>query len=161
MPENPTQQTQETPELQLNNPAVEGDEEEKTGAALEQAITERESRITGLEKALSEAQRQSEASAAEIASLKEAGDQAVSKYLAMAKALNPTIPEGIIGGETIEEIDQSVEKSKAIVEAVKQALKSEAAAASIPAGAPPSRQLRGTESLSPREKIAYAIQQRT
>lgn len=150
----------ENPETQ-QTPAAEGDEGEKTRAALEQAITERESRITELEKVLGEAQRQSEASVAEIASLKKARDQAVSKYLAMAKALNPAIPEGIIGGETIEEIDQSIEKSKAIVEAVKQALKSEASAASVPAGAPPTRQLTGTESLSPREKIAYAIQRRT
>ena len=148
----------ESPETQ-QTPAAGGDEEEKTSAALEQAITERESRITELEKALGEAQRQSEASAAEIASLKEARDQAVSKYLSMAKALNPAIPEGIIGGETIEEIDRSIEKSKAIVEAVKQALKSEASAASVPAGAPPRGGI-STESLSPREKIAYAIQQR-
>ena len=148
----------ESPETQ-QTPAVEGDEEEKTRAALEQAITERESRITELEKALGEVQRHSEASAAEIASLKEARDQAVSKYLSMAKALNPAIPEGIIGGETIEEIDQSIEKSKAIVEAVKQALKSEASAASVPAGAPPRGGV-STESLSPREKIAYAIQRR-
>jgi len=145
----------ETPQI----PPDEVEEEKKTGAALEQAIAERESRITELEKALGEVQRHSEASAAEIASLKEARDKAVSKYLAMAKALNPAIPEGIIGGETIEEIDRSLEKGKAIVEAVKQALKSEAAAATVPAGAP-LRNGVSTESLSPREKIAYAIRQR-
>ena len=145
----------ETPQI----PPDEVEEEKKTGAALEQAIAERESRITELEKALGEVQRHSEASAAEIASLKEARDKAVSKYLAMAKARNPAIPEGIIGGETIEEIDRSLEKGKAIVEAVKQALKSEAAAATVPAGAP-LRNGVSTESLSPREKIAYAIQQR-
>lgn len=169
MLEDITQETQQTQEPQPDNPLANGaadelamvasqlDEEKKAKSALEQAVTERDTKVTELGKALSESQQQSEVYAAELVSIKESRDQTVSKYLAMAKTLNPTIPEDIIDGETIEEIDQSIEKSKAIVEAVKKAMKSEAAAASVPAGAPPRGGI-STEGMSPKEKIAYAIQ---
>lgn len=132
-------------------------EEQQAKAALEEAAAGKDSRIAELETALSEAKQSSEATAAELAAASEAKNQAVAKYLTMARALNPNIPESIIGGESIAEIDQSVDKGKAIVEAVKKAMESEASAAKVPAGAPP----RGgipTEGMSPKEKIAYAIQ---
>jgi len=142
-------------------------EEQQAKATLEEAMAGKDSRIADLETAVSEAKaevqtlseakgKELEASAAELAAASEAKNQAVSKYLSMAKALNPTIPEGIIGGDTIVEIDQSIDKGKAIVEAVKKAMESEAAAAKVPAGAP----TRGgipTEGMSPKEKIAYAV----
>ncbi len=144
-------------------------EQEKTAkATLEEAMAGKDSRIAELETAVNEAKAEAqtlseakgkelEASAAELATTKEARDQAVTKYLNMAKALNPNIPEGIIGGETIAEIDLSIDKGKAIVEAVKKAMEAEAAATRVPAGAP-TRGAISTEGMSPKEKIAYAIQ---
>jgi len=150
-------------------------EEEKTArAALEEAAAANGSRIAALETELSEAKAEAqtlseakgkelEASAAELAQVTETRDQAVTKYLNMAKALNPSIPEGIIAGGSIAEIDQSVDKGKAIVEAVKKAILSEekdlAAQARVPPGAP-TRGAAPTEGMSPKEKIAYAIQQK-
>ena len=83
-----------------------------------------------LESSLSEAKQSSEAVAA---TLKEARDQAIAKYLTMVKALNPTVPEAMISGETIEGIDASIEKGKALVASVKASLESEASAAKVPA----------------------------
>jgi len=134
-------------------------EEQKAKSALEQAVAERDARLAGLETALSEAKQSSEASAADLVAVKEARDQAVSKYLNMAKALNPTIPQDIIVGGSIAEIDASIEKGKALVASVTQYLESEASKAKVPAGAP----LRGAislEGMSPKEKIAYGIQQK-
>ena len=132
-------------------------------SALEQAVAEKDAAISdleakrsGLETALSEAKKESEAI---TAALKEARDQAVSKYRDMAKALNPTIPQDIIVGETIEEIDASIEKGKALVASVKQYVEAEAAAAKVPAGAP-TRTTISLEGMSPKEKIAYGIQQK-
>ena len=141
-------------------------EEEKTAkATLEETLAGKDTKIAELEAQVTEFTTQLEAkaqeaqaSAADLATVKEAKDVAVAKYLNMAKALNPNIPEGILSGETIEEIDASVEKGKAIVEAVKKAMEAEAATARVPAGAP----TRGgipTEGMSPREKIAAGIQQ--
>jgi len=147
-----TQQTQVTIEAQL-------EEEKKAKAAAEATLVEKDARIAELEASLSEAKTGSEVAAAELASIKEAKDQAVAKYLGMAKALNPAIPEGIIVGETIEEIDASVEKGKGIVEAVKKAMEAEASQAKVPAGAPPRGEI-SLEGLTPREKIAAGIQQK-
>jgi len=138
-------------------------EEEKTAnATLKEAadkkdftIADLETKRGELESSLSEAKKQSEAL---TTTLKEARDQAVAKYSTMAKALNPTIPEDMISGETIEELDASVEKAKGLVAAVKKTMEAEASAAKVPAGAP----TRGEtiEGMSPRDKIAAGIQQK-
>lgn len=134
-------------------------EEQKAKSALEQAVSEKDAKLAELETALSEAKQGSEASAADLAAVKGARDQAVAKCLDMAKALNPTIPENIIVGGTIEEIDLSIERGKAMVASVKKAMEAEALAAKVPAGAP-TRGAISLEGMSPRDKIAYGIQQK-
>ena len=151
-----TQQTQETPETQQTLKA-QLEEEQKAKSALEEAIAEKDARLAELETALSEAKQGSEASAAELASVKEARNQAVSKYLGMAKATNPQVPQDMITGETIEEIDASVEKGKGLVSAVKKTLESEAAAAKVPAGAPTRGE--STEGMTNKDMIAAGIKQ--
>ena len=131
-------------------------EEQKANVTFQEAAEKKDVTIADLEAQLSEAKKSSESL---TTSLKEARDQAVAKYLTMVKALNPQVPEAMISGETIEEIDASIEKGKAMVTSVKQSLEAEASAAKVPAGAPP----RGTislEGMSPKEKIAYGIQQK-
>jgi len=173
MPENGVEETQETPETQetqenQNNAPTPEDlealraqlqEEQEARATAESTLAEKDARIADLEASLSEAQQSVESLRAEGVAISEARDQAVSKYLTMAKALNPAIPEGIIAGETIDEIDASVEKGKAIVEAVKAAMEAEAKGTKVPAGAPP-RCAINLEGLSPREKIALGVQQK-
>jgi len=176
--ENETEETQETQNTQGTPETLEAikaqlEEEKRAKAADEAALAEKDQRIaelqaegealraerSNLQASLSEAKQGSEAAAAELAQVKEAKDQALAKYLSMAKALNPAIPEGIIAGETIEEIDTSVEKGKAIVESVTKAMEAEAAATKVPAGAPTRGEI-SLEGLSPREKIAAGIQQK-
>ena len=142
------------------------DEEQKAKTALEEAVTGKDTRIAAFEAQVAEfttqlegKTKELEASAAELANTIEAKTEAVAKYLGMAKALNPTIPEGIIAGETIEEINDSINKGKAIVEAVKKAMEAEAAGTKVPAGAPTRGEI-SLEGLSPREKIAAGIQQK-
>ena len=169
--QNDTEQL-EAIKTQLEEAEAARNEANQAKAALERATADKDARITELEGALTEAKAQVqtlseakgkelEATTAELAAAREARDQAMTKYLTMAKALNPTIPDGIIGGDTIAEIDQSVDKGKAIVEAVKKAILSEekdlAAATKVPAGAP-TRSGIPTEGMSPKEKIAYAVQ---
>ena len=147
-----TQQTQVTIEAQL-------EEEKKAKAAAEASLAEKDDRIAALESSLSEAKTGSEAAAAELASTKEVKDRAMARYLDLAKSINPAIPEGIIVGETIEEIDASVEKGKAIVESVKKTMEAESSQAKVPAGAPTRGEI-SVEGLTPREKIAAGIQQK-
>jgi len=134
------------------------EEEQKAKTTLEEAMAEKDAKLAELEAALSEAKQGSEASATELASVKEARDEAVSKYLGMAKASNPQVPQDIISGETIAEIDASVEKGKGLVSAVKKTLESETAAAKVPAGAPTRGET--TEGMSNKEMIAAGLRQK-
>ena len=134
-------------------------EEQKANATFKEAMEQRDAKLAALETALSEAKQGSEASAADLAAVKEARDQAVARYLTMVKALNPAVPENMIVGGTIEEIDLSIERGKAMVASVKKAMEAEASAAKVPAGAP-TRGAISLEGMSSKEKIAYGIQQK-
>lgn len=125
-------------------------------AARDARIAELEGQLTGLTEQLEGKTKELEESAAKLANVSGSLDTAVAKYLGVAKALNPSVPVDIIGGGTIEEIDVSVDKGKAIVEAVRKAVEAEAAAGKVPAGAPERGDI-GIEGLSPREKIAAGI----
>lgn len=88
-------------------------------------------------------------------------DGAIAKYREIAQLFNPTVPEGIIGGDTIEAIDASIDKGKAVVEQVRKAIEAQAekdnAETKVPAGSPVRSGI-STESMTPREKIAAGIQ---
>jgi len=119
-------------------------------------IAELEGQLAGLTEQLEGKTKDMEEAAAKLANVSGSLDTAVTKYLGVAKALNPSVPGDIIGGGTIEEIDASIEKGTAIVGAVRKTMEAEAAAGKVPAGAP----VRGgisIEGLSPREKIAAGI----
>jgi len=167
-----TQNTQGTPETPEVIKAELG-EEKRAEAAAEATLADKAKRIVELQAegealraeqsnllaSLSEVKRASEAAVAELSQIKEAHAKAVSKYLEAARALNSTIPKDVIAGQTIEEIDASVEKAKAIADAVKANLEAQAKEAKVPAGAPTRGEI-SLEGLSPREKIAAGIQQK-
>jgi len=135
-------------------------EEEKTAkAAAEAALAEKDTRIGELEASLSEAKTGSEAITAELASAKEANTQAVAKYLDAVRLANPAIPQDIIAGDTIEDIDASLAKATTIAESVRANLEAQAKETKVPAGAPPRGEI-SLEGLTPREKIAAGIKQK-
>jgi septation ring formation regulator EzrA len=159
-----TQNTQGTPET-LETIKAQLEEEKQAKAAADQALSdvsarlaEKDTRIAALESELSEAKTGSEAAAAELASIKEAKDQAVAKYLDAVRLANPAIPQDIITGDTIEDIDASLAKATTIAESVRANLEAQAKETKVPAGAPPRTEI-SVEGLSPREKIAAGIQQ--
>lgn len=97
----------------------------------------------------------------ELAALKDSLAGTVAKYRAAVMASAPGVPEELLKGETVEEIDASLELAQGIVAKVRQEFESEVAARSIPAGAPP-RTLPDLSALPPGEKIAQALaRQRT
>ena len=163
--ENENEETQETPALSevegTNEVSTPGDleaitaqleEEKKAKAAAEAALAEKDARIAEL-------QAEGEALRAEGVAISEAHAQAVAKYLDAVRLANHTIPRDIIAGDTIEDIDASVEKAQSIASAVRQSLEAEAKEAKVPAGAPARGEI-SLEGLTPREKIAAGIQQK-
>ena len=162
-PENPGE-TQEpndgvsTPE-DLEAIKAELDEEKKAKAAAEASLAEKDALIADLQSQLSEAKNGFESTTVELTQLKDAHSKAVSKYLGAVRLANPTIPQDIIAGETIKEIDASLAKATTIAESVKASLEAQAKETRVPAGAPPRGEI-SLEGLSPREKIAAGIQQK-
>lgn len=122
--------------------------------ALNQTSTEE---LTLLRKGLEEKDTQ-------LASTAETLSQAVERYRASLVAANPEIPQEMIAGEAIADIDISLEKAKALVEKVASSLErrreEEARATSIPTGTP-ERSSPDFSSMSAREKIEYAIRKET
>jgi septal ring factor EnvC (AmiA/AmiB activator) len=159
--EDATQESKQTQETQgtLETLKAQLEEERQAKAAAEAALAENDSRIAELEASLSEAKTGSEATAAELAQVKEANSQAVAKYLDAVRLANPTIPQDIIAGDTIEDIDASLAKATAIADSVKASLEAQAKEAKVPAGAPTRGEI-SVEGLTPREKIAAGIQQK-
>jgi len=175
--ENETQETQENQEPQVGqNTASQPEDleaikahledEAQAKVALEQAAAEKDARIAALEAALSEVLTQSEAKGkeleaalAETARLKDAEAATVGKYREALVAAHPDIPQDLIQGDSVSQLFASVEKGRATVDAVRQSLEAEAAATRVPAGAP-TRGAIPTEGMSPRDKIAYAIQKK-
>jgi hypothetical protein len=92
----------------------------------------------------------------ELTVIKQTLSGAVAKYRSAVLASAPGIPEELVNGESIEEIDASLELARGIVSRVRQQLEVEAEANKVPAGAPP-RMPQDVSALSPAEKIAYAL----
>jgi len=116
-------------------------------------LTERDDRIAELEVSLAQAQ----GIASEVDSLRQARSEAVSHYLGAQRALNPHLPEGVIRGESIKEIDDSVSEATSIAQAVRTNIEAEVKNARVPAGAP-TRSV-DMEALSPSEKIRVGLSQ--
>jgi len=82
--------------------------------------------------------------------------EAMASYKAMVIQANPEVMEELIIGDTIESINESLEKAKSLISKVRQGLETEISQAKVPAGAP-ERRSPDLSALSPREKIKYAI----
>jgi ketopantoate reductase len=160
-----TQNAQGTPET-LEAIKAQLEEEKKAKTAAEALLAEKDRALSAmnarqaeLEASLSEAKQAAESLRAEGVAISEANAQAIAKYLDAVRAANPTIPQDIIAGDTIEDIDASVEKALSIASAVKANLEAQAKEAKVPAGAPARGEI-SLEGLTPREKIAAGIQQK-
>lgn len=128
---------------------------EEDSEQLRLRVTELENLIAQKEEELAKANARISEMAPVIAESSHKLAQAVSRYRALVVQASPTLEE-LITGDTIEEIDASVEKAKALVHKVKQGLAAEMMSVKVPAGAPERKPV-NLEALSPRDKIQYAI----
>ena len=122
---------------------------ERQISRLEQAVAEKDGQIASLKQSLAEAERQQ----------KHLGDslaQAVAAYKSMLIDAYSHLPPELIEGETIEAINESLNKASSLVSKVRQGLEAEMMSLQMPSGAPV-RTAPDLSVLSPREKIQYAI----
>ncbi len=155
--ENPTVDELEVIKAQL-------EAEIKRQNEFEAMISEKDSTIANLQTEVSRLTQDLEALKGEkdtltqtVTELQSKLEQSVSKYRDLVVGSNPHLAD-FIQGASIDEIDTSVEKARALVEKVKQAIEAETKATAVPAGAP-ARTTVPPEGMTSREKIVYGIAQ--
>jgi len=114
------------------------------------------SRVTELEALMEQRDDELSKANARISDLEQVMAEAVASYKAMVTRSNTDVPEELIGGDSIESINESLTNAKNLINKVKQGLEAEITSSKIPAGAP-QRTPPDLSALSPREKIQYAI----
>ena len=119
---------------------------------LEQALVERDGQLNSLKQSLAELE-------ARLTEVKEGQAQAIASYRELVVSSNPDLPEELISGDSVEEIDKSLAGARALIDRVRERLETEIAGAKIPAGAP-LRAPADLSALSPQEKIQYAMGER-
>lgn len=113
-------------------------------------------RLAQLQQASEEQGRALELREKEALQLQDKLTLAAAKYRSLLLSGAREIPEELVVGETVEDVEASFARAREMVERVKSRLESQIEAGRIPPGAP----LRGKpdlSSLSPREKIAYGL----
>ena len=116
---------------------------------LEAANSEKDSEIATLKQTVVDDNQKFEA-------LNENLSQAVTAYKTLVVKANPGVIEELITGNTITEVNQSLENAKTLISKVRGGVEQEIASGRVPAGAPQRTPL-DLSALSPREKIQYAI----
>lgn len=97
--------------------------------------------------------------AREVEELREKLKEAALKLKEALLASSPDIPEELVQGETVEEVEESFRRAKEIVGKVREKLEMERAREKIPSGSP-GRTGIDIYSLSPKEKIIYGLTKR-
>jgi uncharacterized coiled-coil protein SlyX len=138
-------QEQETPGLEEDEAAGAG----SRIAELEQVVSEKDTEIDRLKRTGEELEER-------CRTLEESLTEAVTGYRTLVIKSNPEIIEDLVGGDTIESINESLEKAKALVGRIRQGMEAEISKVKVPAGAP-ERSSPDLSALSPAEKIRYAI----
>jgi uncharacterized coiled-coil protein SlyX len=140
-------------------PKNQNQDQEPNGEEMEARLAEKDSRISELEQAIAERDEQIAALKQSFAELENNLAQAIASYRALVIKSNPDLPEELIAGDSVEEIEKSLANAQALIDRVRERLETEIAGARIPAGAPLRTPL-DLSSLSPQEKIQYAIGER-
>lgn len=111
-----------------------------------------------LQRRIAEMEESIAASESDVAALRESLTGAVLKYRTAVLEAAPGVPEELVTGETVDEIDASLSRARDMVSRVKQELEARTAAESVPTGSPP-RQALDPATLSPAAKIQHALNQ--
>ena len=118
-------------------------------AELEETVSHRDNEISAARQALTE-------SASNLVVLKQSLAEAVGSYRALVIETNPGVVAGLISGDDIAAINDSLQKAQALVSRVRQGIEAEIAQTRVPAGAP-QRTPPDLAGMSPAEKIQYAL----
>ena len=125
------------------------DSRDTTITRLEQALASKDNEVITLKQAVAEAEKK-------LTEVSNALTQAVASYKALVVQSNPGVLAELITGDTVDEVNESLKNARILIDKVKQEMEAEVSKTKVPAGAPQRAPL-DLSTLSPREKIQYAI----
>ena len=124
--------------------------------ALEESLAQRDARIGEMEATLEHSESTLKEREDEVEKVGAQLAQAVAVYRTSLLAAEPEIPEEMVQGTTVDEIEASLAGARQMVEQVRTQLESQASKERIPFGAPV-RSAPDISSLSPQEKILLGL----
>jgi chromosome segregation ATPase len=149
-------ETIRTLEEQLAEARAEIERLEGSAADSEARAAHLESELAGVRDELAQAQGEASSRAAELAAQARASAE---QYRALALAQAPDVLAELVSGDSIEEIDASLEQARETVARVREHIESGAQSSRVPAGAP-ERGAPDLSALSAEEKIRTGLTQR-
>ncbi|MCS7207618.1 MAG: hypothetical protein NZ951_06795 [Dehalococcoidia bacterium] len=117
---------------------------------VQKALGEAQARITHLEGEVARLREENEA-------LRHQVRQALARYRALLVAQAPEVPEDLVQGDTVEAVDESFARARALVERVRRQVEASLQKERVAGGAPP-RQGISLDALPPSEKIRLGLQ---
>ena len=125
-------------------------------AELEGLVTEKDKELNKANAQITELEQAVAESTDKLSKVNESLSQAISSYKAQVVQSNLDIPEELIAGDSVEAINNSLTSARELVGKVRSGIEAEISSARVPAGAPQRAPI-DLSTLSPREKIQYAI----
>jgi chromosome segregation ATPase len=123
---------------------------------LKEALAEKTALADSQDQELSTLRTAGSVAEARIAELTGSLTEAISKYKERLYSSHPELLENMITGDTIQEIDASLDSSLVLVDKVKANIAEQSKEVKVPAGSP-ERTGPDLSAMSAKEKIAYAI----
>ena len=134
-------------------------ERDRRLSGLEEALGQRDARIAHLEAALGQAEDAAKRRDEEMEGVNSRLAQAVELYRGSLLASEPDVPEDMVQGSTVEVVQESLARVRQMVEQVRGRLEARAFLERTPLGVP-ARSAPDLSALSPQEKILVGLRGR-
>ena len=131
-------------------------EHDRRLSGLEEALGQRDARIAHLEAALGQAEDAAKRRDEEMEGVNARLAQAVELYRGSLLASEPDVPEDMVQGTTVEVVQESLARVRQMVEQVRGRLEARASLERTPLGVP-ARSAPDLSALSPQEKILVGL----
>jgi chromosome segregation ATPase len=131
-------------------------ERDRRLSGLEEALGQRDARIAHLEAALGEAEDAAKRRDEEMEGVNARLAQAVELYRVSLLASEPDVPEDMVQGSTVEVVQESLARVRQMVEQVRGRMEARASLERTPLGVP-ARSAPDLSALSPQEKILVGL----
>ncbi len=153
---NPEGETNGVNQTENQNPPSGEELGESRLAELEGLLAQKDEELTKANTRIGELEQAAADSEAKLTTTSDSLAEAVVGYRALVVESHPEVLEELITGDSVEAINESLREAQTLVSRVRQGLETEITLARVPAGAP-ERTSPDLSTLSPREKIQYAL----